>query len=109
MTTTTSPARSRTTGAGPGGRLSDFANRHVKWVLTLPAIVFTVAMIALPIIYTLVLSLTDARGSIQREFSFIGVANYLQMLTDSPRFWPAVGRTILFTGEIGRASCRERV
>lgn len=96
MTATTTAERPRT--AGPLGRFSDWANRHVKWVLTLPAIGFTIVMIALPIVYTLVLSATDARGSIQRDFSFVGLANYIETFTSEPRFWPAVGRTILFTG-----------
>lgn len=54
-------------------------------------------MIALPVTYTVVLSLTNARGSIQRGFSFIGLANFVQMFTTLERFWPAVWRTFLFT------------
>ena len=98
MSTATTPERPRAVTAGPLGRFSDWANRHVKWVLTMPAIIFTLVMIALPVVYTLVLSGTDARGSIQREFSFIGPENYVEMFTASSRFWPAVGRTVLFTG-----------
>lgn len=97
-TATTAPPGSRMNRAGPRGGLSDWANRHVKWVFTLPAVLFTVVMIAFPVVYTTVLSLTDARGSIQREFSFVGIANFVEMLTDFPRFWPAVWRTFLFTG-----------
>lgn len=83
---------------GPMTRLSRWSNRHVKWVFTLPALVFTLVMLSLPVIYTVVLSLTDARGSIQRDFDFIGLANFIEILTDTPRFWPAVWRTVLFTG-----------
>ncbi|WP_448074081.1 carbohydrate ABC transporter permease [Georgenia yuyongxinii] len=82
---------------GPAASLSDFANRHVRWVFTLPALVFTFGMVLFPVLYTLVLSLTDASGSIQRAFDFIGAGNFVELFTDLPRFWPAVGRTVVFT------------
>ncbi|AQP49184.1 ABC transporter permease [Tessaracoccus aquimaris] len=50
-----------------------------------------------PLAYTAFLSLTDARGSIQADFSFVGIQNYLTALTADPRFWPAAGRTLIFT------------
>lgn len=83
--------------AGPLASISALANRHVKWVFTLPALAFTFAMVLFPVIYTLVLSLTDAEGSIQRSFGFVGAENFVELLTDFPRFWPAVGRTLVFT------------
>lgn len=89
---------SRTRGAGPPGPFSTWANRHIKWVFTVPALAFTAVMVLFPVIYTVVLSVTDARGSIQRDFSFIGAGNFVEMFTDFPRFWPAVGRTFVFTG-----------
>lgn len=83
---------------GPLHAVLAWADKRIKWVLTLPALIFTIGMIVFPIAYTVFLSLTDARGSIQRAFDFVGLANYLTVLTDMPRFWPAVGRTIFFTG-----------
>ncbi|MFH5821071.1 carbohydrate ABC transporter permease [Georgenia sp. AZ-5] len=97
MSSVSTTQRPRSTGAGPLAALNAWANRHVKWVFTLPALVFTAGMILFPVIYTVVLSLTDARGSIQREFSFIGLDNFAEMLTAFPRFWPAVWRTLAFT------------
>src|SRR5699024_9685418 len=95
-------ATTQTQPAGrPAGRLRSslaWADRRIKWVLTLPALIFTSGMIIFPIAYTLYLSLTNARGSIQRDFDFIGLGNYLTVLVDLPRFWPAVGRTVVFTG-----------
>lgn len=98
MSADVSSRGSRERFAGPLATLSGWANRHVKWVFTLPALVFTIAMLSMPVIYTFVLSLTDARGSIQRDFDLIGIANYVEVLTSTPRFWPAVWRTVLFTG-----------
>jgi multiple sugar transport system permease protein len=40
---------------------------------------------------------TDAAGSISRPKDFVGLANYTHWLTDTERFWPAVGRTAYFT------------
>lgn len=90
--------RPRISGAGPLAAFNAWANRNIKWVFTVPALAFTAVMILFPVIYTVVLSLTDARGSIQRDFSFIGVGNFVEMFTAFPRFWPAVGRTVAFTG-----------
>ncbi|GAB3810943.1 sugar ABC transporter permease [Tessaracoccus terricola] len=85
---------------GPG-RLWDnwvhWANRHRKWVLSAPAVAFIVAMVSFPIAYTIYLSVTNAQGSVTRDVSFIGLENYVTLLTASDRFWPAVWRTIYFT------------
>lgn len=78
-------------------RFGDWANKNVKWVFVMPALVLTVGMIALPAVYSLVFAMTDAQGSLQREFSFVGFANYIAALTELDRFWPAVWRTMIFT------------
>ena len=36
------------------------------------------------------LSLTDAEGSVRAESEFVGLGNYLDVLSDTDRFWPAV-------------------
>ncbi|PFG44968.1 carbohydrate ABC transporter membrane protein 1 (CUT1 family) [Georgenia soli] len=78
-------------------RASDWANKHRKWVLAAPAIIFVLALMVLPLAYTMVLSFTDAQGSIQRAFDFVWLDNYVSILTDTTRFWPAVWRTLIFT------------
>jgi len=93
--TTTARAASGPTNAAGG--VSRWANRHRKWVFSLPAMVFVTGLIVFPLAYTVVLSLTDARGSIRAPFDFVGVANYADVLTDTTRFWPAVARTAGFT------------
>ncbi|MDQ7993454.1 MAG: sugar ABC transporter permease, partial [Propionicimonas sp.] len=72
-------------------------DRHLKQVLTLPAVIFVGVLIAFPLVYTVFLSLTDAQGAVTRAFDFNGLANYVYWLTGSDRFWPAVGRTAYFT------------
>jgi multiple sugar transport system permease protein len=77
--------------------LSHWANKHRRWLFALPAMAFIVCLIALPIVWTAWLSLTDASGSVRAESSFVGLKNYGDILTDTHRFWPAVGRTLSFT------------
>ena len=78
-------------------RFSLWANRHRKWLFAAPAMAFTFMLICFPIGWTLYLSLTDAKGSVRRPAEFVGIENYVEVLTDTDRFWPAVGRTGLFT------------
>ncbi len=82
--------------------LSLWANRHRKWIFAGPAFVFVAAMIVIPIIYTTYLSLTDAESSLRADLSFVGLDNYITVLSDTRRFWPAVGRTLAYTiGAVG--------
>ncbi|WP_430591537.1 carbohydrate ABC transporter permease [Humidisolicoccus flavus] len=76
----------------------DWVDANLKWILTTPAVAFVALLIAFPIGYTIFLSLTDAGGSVTRPFEFLGFDNYVHWLTDTRRFWPAVGRTAYFTG-----------
>lgn len=75
-----------------------WANRHRKWLFAAPAMAFTAVLIIFPIAWTAYLSLTDAEGSVRAEKEFAGGANYLEVLSDTARFWPAVLRTVEFTG-----------
>jgi multiple sugar transport system permease protein len=71
---------------------------HLKVVLIAPAVAFVALLIAFPIGYTVFLSLTDSAGAVTRPFAFIGLDNYAHWLTDTARFWPAVGRTAYHFG-----------
>ncbi|SDT12380.1 carbohydrate ABC transporter permease [Microterricola viridarii] len=82
---------------GQGEQFSRWANTNRKWVFAAPAMVFTALLIAFPVVWTLYLSMTDARGSVRAESNFIGLENYFTVLGDFTRFWPAVGRTVYFT------------
>jgi multiple sugar transport system permease protein len=78
--------------------LSRWANTHLKWLFAAPAMTFVAVMIVFPLAWTVYLSLTDAEGSVRAESEFVGVQNYIDVLTDTDRFWPAVLRTVAFTG-----------
>ena len=75
-----------------------WANDHRKWLFAAPAMTFVGALIVFPVGWTVYLSLTNAEGSVRAEKSFVGLANYFSVLTDTDRFWPAVERTAIFTG-----------
>ncbi|MGZ8771188.1 MAG: carbohydrate ABC transporter permease [Aeromicrobium sp.] len=63
---------------------------------------FVGLLIVFPLAWTFYLSLTDARGSVRAASEFVGISNYIEVLTDTERFWPAVGRTFFFTiGAVG--------
>ena len=98
MTSPRSPARNA--GRAPSGRVkfSDWANRHRKWLFAAPAMAFVGVLIIFPLAWTLYLSLTDSQGSVRAATEFIGLENYMTVLSDVERFWPAVGRTLTFTG-----------
>lgn len=83
--------------AGTDPAIWRWANRQRKWLLAIPAMVFTALMLLFPLGWTIYLSLTDASGSVRAAHQFIGLGNYWSVLTDTERFWPAVGRTMYFT------------
>src|SRR5690606_34865330 len=75
-----------------------WANDHRKWLFAAPAMTFVAGLLVFPLAWTVYLSLTDSEGSVRADSEFIGLRNYISVLTDTDRFWPAVGRTATFTG-----------
>ena len=98
-TTTARPTESLTTSTSTPG-WARWANQHRKWLFAAPAMVFVALLIVFPVAWTVYLSLTDAEGSVRAESSFIGFANYIDVLSDTERFWPAVLRTVVFTSGV---------
>jgi multiple sugar transport system permease protein len=82
----------------PQKAFSDWANNHRKWLFASPAMIIVGLLIAIPLVWTIYLSLTNAEGSVRAEHDFIGLSNYAEVFTDVDRFWPAVLRTFIFTG-----------
>lgn len=71
------------------------AEKKLLWALLLPAVLFMLFVIGIPMVYSFYLSLTNFSLS-STTHRFIGLQNYLQLLTRSPLFWASFGRTILF-------------
>jgi multiple sugar transport system permease protein len=98
-TTTARPTTPATTSTSTPA-WSRWANDHRKWLFAAPAMIFVAVLIIFPVVWTGYLSLTDAEGSVRAESEFIGFANYAEVLQDTDRFWPAVMRTVVFTGGV---------
>ena len=81
-TTTARTTESLTTSTSTPG-WARWANQHRKWLFAAPAMVFVALLIVFPVAWTVYLSLTDAEGSVRAESSFIGFANYLDVLSDT--------------------------
>ena len=97
MAVETAPRTAPLTSAPTPG-WARWANQHRKWLFAGPAMAFVGVLIVFPLGWTVFLSLTDAEGSVRADKSFIGLGNYLEVLGDTDRFWPAVLRTVEFTG-----------
>jgi multiple sugar transport system permease protein len=75
---------------------SSFAERNLRILFPLPAIVFIAALMVFPILYTLYLSFTNWNLTSGMPAEFVGLGSYLRILAE-PRFLHALGRTFTFT------------
>lgn len=77
--------------------VSRWIERNLKWVFTAPALLFILLMMAFPILYTAWNSLTEWSMSAVEPAKFVGLQNYVNLLTQDHRFWMSVWRTFEFT------------
>lgn len=66
------------------------------WLLLAPAILTVFGVILYPLYRTVQVSLFDVRSALDPAPAFVGLGNYLEMLT-SPSVWASLGRTLYFT------------
>ncbi|NCC44244.1 MAG: sugar ABC transporter permease, partial [Clostridia bacterium] len=68
-----------------------------KSVLLLPAVILLACFFIVPIILTVYYSFTNMAltGANAKNFQFVGVQNYVKMLTD-PNTWVSIKNTLLF-------------
>lgn len=71
----------------------NWLDRHLKWVFTLPAVLFIGLMIAFPIVYTGKISLYEWSMSAITPPKWVGLDNYAQLLKD-PKFWNSMVLTL---------------
>jgi multiple sugar transport system permease protein len=64
----------------------DFSEQQFAWVIITPAVLIVFGIVLYPLIQTLLYSLQDIDLSQGKKGSFIGLGNYLQVLSD-PLFW----------------------
>lgn len=75
---------------------SSFAERNLRILFPLPAIIFIALLMVFPILYTLYLSFTNWNLTSGMPAEFVGLSSYLRILAE-PRFLQALGRTFTFT------------
>lgn len=71
-------------------------DRNLKWIYTLPAVLFVLLMMLFPIVYTVRISFYEWSMSATTPPQWVGLSNYIALLKDE-RFWHAVGATFYFT------------
>lgn len=76
--------------------MNNFVNKHIKWVFSLPALIFMMVMIAVPIVMTFVFSLNDWNLLMGNGMRFNYGQNYIEVLT-SKEFWQSLGITFYYT------------
>lgn len=78
------------------GTMNNFINKHIKWVFSLPALIFMVAMVAVPIAMTFVFSMHDWNLLMGNGMKFNWGKNYLDVLAGR-EFWQSLGITCYYT------------
>lgn len=75
---------------------SSFAERNLRILFPLPAVIFIGLLMVFPILYTLYLSFSNWNLTSGMPAEFVGLSSYLRILAE-PRFLHALGRTFTFT------------
>jgi len=73
-----------------------FSERHLPVALLLPSVIVILLVVGFPMLYSLYLSFTDFTLASAGGYSFVGLRNYIYLLTQDPLFWKVFARTVLF-------------
>lgn len=77
--------------------MSNFVNKHIKWVFSLPVLIFMAVMVVIPIVMTLVFSLCDWNLLMGTGMKLNWGKNYLDVL-GIREFWQSLAITFYYTG-----------
>jgi multiple sugar transport system permease protein len=92
----TAKTLTRDSAARRRGRGIHLSERHLPVALLLPGILIIVLVVGFPMLYSLYLSFTNYTMTSASTYQFVGLRNYIDLLTKDPLFWKAFGRTVLF-------------
>lgn len=81
----------------PQGGVGRFVDRNISWFFVLPAVVFLLAVVAFPLVYTAGLSLTNWSGAAAPPV-WVWLANYRDAFLGDADFRNALFVTAYFTG-----------
>jgi multiple sugar transport system permease protein len=70
---------------------------RTAWLLLTPSLLVILGVTLWPVVSTFILSFFHAPTGINQVRTFVGFANYIEMLGDQ-LFWETIGRTLYFTG-----------
>ncbi|MEF3308594.1 sugar ABC transporter permease [Paenibacillus sp. GYB004] len=76
--------------------VSSWVDRNIRYLFSLPAVLFVALMVVFPLGYTAWLSLHEWSMSGTSAPQWIGLRNYAELLADS-RFWESAWHTIYFS------------
>jgi ABC-type sugar transport system permease subunit len=68
---------------------------RTAWLLLVPSLLVILGVTLWPVISTFILSFFNAPTGINQVRTFVGLGNYIDMLTDQT-FWDTIGRTLYF-------------
>ncbi|MCR8631730.1 carbohydrate ABC transporter permease [Paenibacillus radicis (ex Xue et al. 2023)] len=71
-------------------------DRNIKWIYTMPALLFVLIMMVFPIVYTFRISFYEWSMSATTPPKWVGLSNYTTLLSEG-RFWDSVFNTFYFT------------
>ncbi|WP_209972401.1 carbohydrate ABC transporter permease [Paenibacillus eucommiae] len=75
---------------------TNWFDRNLKWIYTMPAVLFVLLMMVFPILYTFRISFYEWSMSSTTKPIWVGLDNYVSLLSD-PRFWESVQNTFVFS------------
>jgi multiple sugar transport system permease protein len=89
--------RLATPRTGLTGSIESFVDRRISLLFPLPALIAMVAIVAVPVLYIVWLSLHDWSLNSARPMTFVGLDNYTALLTRDMRFRNSLWATAVFT------------
>ncbi|RAV11251.1 carbohydrate ABC transporter permease [Paenibacillus contaminans] len=75
---------------------TNWFDRNLKWIYTMPAVLFVLLMMVFPIVYTFRISFFEWSMSSTTPPKWVGLDNYSALLSDT-RFWESVKNTFTFS------------
>ncbi|MDD5954567.1 MAG: sugar ABC transporter permease [Firmicutes bacterium] len=76
--------------------MRNWIDKNIKWVLTIPVIIFIVLMVGYPLFYTFRLSFNSWSLSAVRGMKWVGLKNYINLFT-SNKFWIGCKNTLVYS------------
>src|ERR687894_1120715 len=91
------PAPPRADRRSFGAAAEDWIDRHLPILMPLPAALTMLAIVSVPVLYVAWLGFYDWTLTSARPSTFVGLDNYVNLLTRDTRFRNGVWATVVFT------------